>query len=137
MECKLDLTAKKIVAEKFRRDIKGYDSDEVDAFLDRVVQDYIAFSAFQKQVSDALEKNEADLSAAQQQIASLVDSKNQALEDKRKLEIDNASLHKKLDGIKPGDRPTAENVQYISRINQLEDFLYSIGFDPRTLKKRS
>jgi DivIVA domain-containing protein len=137
MDYKVELTAKTILDEKFTRDVKGYNPDEVDAFLDKVIQDYLVFTQFRKESQtneEGLEKQIQTLQAEKQDLV----KDNQALySQKRQLEIDNASLHHKLDGIKPGDKPTAENVEYISRVNQLEDFLWSIGYDPRTLKKKS
>jgi DivIVA domain-containing protein len=137
MELKLDLTAKKILDKKFAKDVKGYNPSEVDAFLDRVIQDYLAFNQYQKQIETSKAPLEEQINAFQSERQKLIEDKNAAVEAKRALEIENASLRKKLDGIKPGDKPTAENMEYISRINALEDFLYSIGYDPRTLKKKS
>jgi len=137
MELKLDLSAKKIFDQKFTKDVKGYNPGEVDAFLDRTIQDYLAFSQYQKQSSAYAEDLEGKLAALQEEKQSLLEDRDNAVNAKKKLEIENASLKNKLGGIKPSDKPTAENIQYISRINQLEDFLYGIGYDPRTLKKLS
>ena len=137
MELKLDLTAKKIYDQKFTKDVKGYNPMEVDAFLDRIIQDYFAFIQYQKQSSAFQENLEEKLAALQNERQLLLGEKGLVDEAKKKLEFENASLKNKLGGIKPSDKPTAENIQYISRINQLEDFLYGIGYDPRTLKKLS
>jgi len=137
MELKLDLSAKKIFDQKFTKDVKGYNSTEVDAFLDRIIQDYLAMSQYQKQSGAYQESLEEKIAALQNEKQSSLDEKEQADEEKKRLELENASLKNKLGGIKPSDKPTAENIQYISRINQLEDFLYGIGYDPRTLKKLS
>jgi DivIVA domain-containing protein len=135
MELKLDLTAKKIFDQKFTKDVKGYNPDEVDAFLDRIIQDYLAVSQYQKQSSAYSEGLEEKIADAQNEKQALAEERDAAIDAKKKLELENASLKNKLGGIKPSDKPTAENIQYISRINQLEDFLYGIGYDPRTLKK--
>jgi DivIVA domain-containing protein len=137
MDYKVELTAKTILDEKFTRDVKGYNPDEVDAFLDRVIQDYLVFAQYDKESQTYSEGLEKQIQSLQSDKQSLVADKQTLYGQKRQLEIDNASLHHKLDGIKPGDKPTAENVEYISRINQLEDFIWSIGYDPRTLKKKS
>jgi DivIVA domain-containing protein len=137
MELQLDLNAKKILDQKFTKDVKGYNPGEVDAFLDRTIQDYLAFSQYQKQSSSYAEDLEGKLAALQEEKQSLLEDRDNAVNAKKKLEIENASLKNKLGGIKPSDKPTAENIEYISRINQLEDFLYGIGYDPRTLKKLS
>lgn len=137
MELKLDLNAKKILDQKFTKDVKGYNPEEVDAFLDRIIQDYLAFSQYQKQSGAYVEGLEDKIAALQNEKQSCLEERDGAVDAKKKLELENASLKNKLGGIKPSDKPTAENIQYISRINQLEDFLYGIGYDPRTLKKLS
>jgi DivIVA domain-containing protein len=137
MDYKLELTSKAICNKKFIKDVKGYNPDEVDAFLDQVIQDYVTFSQYKKE-SEAMKEGLAKQIQALQKDKNTLEGEKQTLySQKRQLEIDNASLHNRLDGIKPGDKPTAENVEYITRVNQLEDFLWSIGYDPRTLKKRS
>jgi DivIVA domain len=137
MELKLDLNAKKVFDQKFAKDVKGYNPEEVDAFLDRIIQDYLAFSQYQKQSSAYAEGLEGKIATLQDEKQALLEDRDVAVNAKKKLELENASLKNKLGGIKPSDKPTAENIEYISRINQLEDFLYGIGYDPRTLKKLS
>ena len=39
------LSPKKIIAKEFKVDFKGYNAEEVDHFLDMVVNDYEAFAA--------------------------------------------------------------------------------------------
>lgn len=137
MDFKLELSPKLILDEKFQKDVKGYNAEEVDSFLDKVIQDYVSFVQFQKETAAYLEKLDAEIQGLSNEKASLALEKKSSYEKRRSLEIENASLHNKLDGIKPGDKATPENLEYISRINQLEDFLYSMGYDPRTLKKKS
>jgi DivIVA domain-containing protein len=137
MELKLDLNAKKILDQKFAKDVKGYNPDEVDAFLDRIIQDYLAVSQYQKQSSAYAEGLESKIATLQDEKRAMLEDRDAAIDAKKKLELENASLKNKLGGIKPSDKPTAENIEYISRINTLEDFLYGIGYDPRTLKKLS
>jgi len=137
MDYKVELTPKTILDEKFAKDVKGYNPDEVDAFLDKVIQDYLVFSQYRKESQTFAEGLEKQIQDLQGEKIVLQNEKQTLYGQKRQLEIDNASLHHRLDGIKPGDKPTVENVEYITRVNQLEDFLWSIGYDPRTLKKRS
>jgi DivIVA domain-containing protein len=137
MDYKVELTVKTILAEKFTKDVKGYNPEQVDAFLDRVIQDYVTFGLYKKESQTYMEGLGKQIQTLQGEKVALQNEKQTLYSQKRQLEIDNASLHNRLDGIKPGDKPTAENVEYITRVNQLEDFLWSIGYDPRTLKKRS
>lgn len=134
---KTELTPKEILDEKFTKNVKGYSPEEVDAFLDRVIHDYQVFLSKEKEDADlviSLRKQIQDLMEGK---ATYLANQDALYAEKKRLELDNASLHNKLDGIKPGDNPNVENLQYIQRINQLEEFVYSLGYDPRTLRKRN
>ncbi len=128
MEKNVKLTAKEILDKKFAKDVKGYDPNEVDAFLDLIISDY------QTYVSLLNEKN-AKISALEKEIrtqseqSSSSDGRYRALcEQVKNLEIENASLKNRLDGIKPGDKVNSENMEWIKRCRKLEDFLYQHGF---------
>lgn len=136
MEERSRKTPEEILQKKFRKDIKGYDADQVDEYLDELIQDYLSFQheiAAEKARSAELEKKLAHLAEAYELLRK---QSGPAVERVRALEVENASLHQKLDGIRPGDAPTAENMEYIQRIRQLEAFLYSEGYDPVSLKRR-
>ena len=49
LEKKVMLSPKKIIAKEFKVDFKGYNAEEVDHFLDMVVNDYEAFAAMLKE----------------------------------------------------------------------------------------
>ena len=53
------------------------------------------------------------------------------------LELENASMKNKLVGIQEGDKVSSENMEYIKRIRMLENFIWQLGFDPKTLRKRN
>ena len=53
------------------------------------------------------------------------------------LELENASYKNKLSGLKAGDKINAENVDIIKRMRMLENFIWQLGFDPTTFKKRN
>jgi len=136
MNDRIQLTVQKILDKKFTRDVKGYNPDEVDAFLDLVIQDYVSYAEAQKQ-------QETTIVSLQNQVAALQQSEGKAKTDSeslwaknKQLEIDNASMASRLKGIKPGDRPTAENITYIQRIRTLEDFLSSEGYNVNNLKRK-
>ncbi|MBP5216728.1 MAG: DivIVA domain-containing protein [Bacilli bacterium] len=120
MESKLVLSQKKILEKVFTPNVKGYDPGEVDAFLDLVIEDYDRFARYQEECTSYINSLEVENSKIK--------------EEKKNLEIENANFHRKLDGIKEGDRVNAENMAYIQRIRQLESFLYAQGFDPRKIK---
>ncbi len=166
MDSKTQLTTDDILKKRFTKDVKGYSADEVDAFLDRIIQDYVNFvsalsldeatiATLKKEAEANQATSVARANQAQGQYASAMENLRKQLADVQgnldeaekalaaqtakthKVELENASLHNRLDGIKPGDSVTVENMRYIQRINTLEDFIFSIGYDPNTLKKRS
>lgn len=49
------LTTKDILNKQFKRSFRGFDIEEVDAFLDQIMQDY---DAFQKEISHLQNENE-------------------------------------------------------------------------------
>jgi DivIVA domain-containing protein len=127
---KLKLSPKAIVNKKFTRDVKGYFPDEVDGYLDDIILDY---EIFEKNTAEY----EAKIADLQGKLVSLPEENQRLWEKNKQLDIENATLHRKFDGIKPSDAPTAENIQYLQRIRQLEDFLYSEGYNPSNLKSRT
>lgn len=128
MEHKLELSPKEILAEKFTKNVRGYDPDEVDAFLDKVILDYQSFLAYRKE-------NEEYIASLRSELAKR--SLDPKTSDRiRALEAENASLHNKLDHIRPGDAPTAENIGLINQLNRLSAFVHELGYDPTTLEKR-
>ncbi len=120
MESKLVLSQKKILEKVFTRNVKGYDPEEVDDFLDQVIADYGRFARFQEESRTYINSLEVQNAKIKQ--------------EKKNLEIENSNLHRKFDGIKEGDKVNAENLAYIQRIRVLENFLYAEGYDPRKIK---
>ena len=133
MEKKIDLTIDAIYKEKFEKDVKGYNAEQVDAFLDRIIRDYDTFHEILSSKDAQIASLRAELSKFKSQLANA----NLDYEKMRSLERDNSVMAKRLEAIKPGDAPNAENLQYIQRINALETFLFSEGYDVKNLKKRS
>ena len=133
MEMKIDLTIDAIYKEKFEKDVKGYNAEQVDAFLDRIIRDYDTFHEILSSKDAQIASLRAELSKLKSQLANA----NVDYEKMRSLERDNSVMAKRLEAIKPGDAPNAENLQYIQRINALETFLFSEGYDVKNLKKRS
>lgn len=136
MDYRLELNAKAILEKKFAKNVKGYDASEVDEFLDCVIRDYQKFALYHRDMeahAQALEEKLASIRSGNEENEK---NRQKTLERLKELELENASLHNKLDGIKPGDNPTVENLEYIQRINALEDYLYRIGVDPRTIKAK-
>lgn len=51
----IQLTGKEILEKDFKTAMRGYNQEEVDLFLDTIIQDY---NAFQKQIDVILKENE-------------------------------------------------------------------------------
>ncbi|WP_240375462.1 cell division regulator GpsB [Bacillus piscicola] len=52
------LTAKEILDKDFKTSMKGYNKDEVDQFLDQIIQDYEAFTEKIQQLEAELKKRD-------------------------------------------------------------------------------
>ena len=130
MENEIKLTPAEILNRKFTKDVKGYNPDEVDEFLDCVMGDYMAFLSYversKQYAASLLEKNkaqEAELALAKSESAKATDRI-------RQLEAENASWKERLSHIKPGDHVTEENMDLINKVNIYEEFLLSKGVPP-------
>ena len=134
MENKVNLTAKAILDKKFTKDVKGYNPDEVDSFLDDIIADYQSFTRFLKEKDAKIEALESKIAAYDASYSSANKKYGELYERAKLLEIENASLSKRLEGIKPSDKVTAENMEWIQRCHKLEDFLYRHGFTEADLK---
>lgn len=115
----ISLNAKKILMQVFTPDVKGYDADQVDEFLDQVAKDYTAFENYYNDSRKYIVDLETQLRKSREQTSS--------------LEVENARLKKRLEGIKSGDAVTTENIDLLQRINRLEKELYQKGVDPRKI----
>ncbi|MCR5491129.1 MAG: DivIVA domain-containing protein [Bacilli bacterium] len=115
----ITLTADKILHKSFTPNVKGYDPDEVDDYLDRILRDYVAFDKW------ANESNKY--------IAELETQLRKARERAQELEVENAKMKSRLSGIKSTDRVTPENIDYVTRISRLETALYKLGVDPKKI----
>lgn len=126
------LSEKDILNKKFSKDIKGYDSEEVDLFLDQVIHDYVVF---QKEIG-ALNAEVNSLKGEKIRLEEKSNSSDVLTLKKRihQLELENASYKNKFNGLQDVDNANIENIDYIKRIRELENFLWQLGFDPKTLK---
>lgn len=134
MSAKVELSAKAIYEKKFGKGIKGYDAVEVDAFLDIVIKDYIAYNHLlaerNKRIEELTQALEKEKNAVNAQELARLKAQN------RELQIENASYKSRLQGIQPGTAATSENIDLIKRINFLETFLHNEGYDLHRLKSK-
>ncbi|MFA5687186.1 MAG: DivIVA domain-containing protein [Bacilli bacterium] len=120
MKSKANLNAQNILNKKFKANVKGYDCHEVDDFLDLIINDYKDFS---KKIE---ERNEY--------ITKLETTINDLRKTQRELELIKARYEERFGNIKSDQKVSLQNVEYIKRINILEEKLYALGVDPRKLK---
>ena len=135
MEKNVKLTINDIYNRRFEKDVKGYNPDEVDAFLDEIIKDYDAYEKCIASLEDEIAKLNKDLSSKTNDVSTLAKRAMDAEQKAKELEIANASLNNKFAGIKPGDAITEENLEYIQRIHEYETFLYQQGYDVTKIRK--
>ena len=135
MEKNVKLTINDIYNRRFEKDVKGYNPDEVDTFLDEIIKDYDAYEKCIASLEDEIAKLNKDLSSKTNDVSTLAKRAMDAEQKAKELEIANASLNNKFAGIKPGDAITEENLEYIQRIHEYETFLYQQGYDVTKIRK--
>ena len=121
MAVKLFLNSQTILNHTFPITHKNaYDAEEVDRFLDMVIQDY-------KLVEASVVIPTTEYESLKQ--------KNKVLEsDKRKLEVELERYKARFTNIKSSDNVTTDNIELVRKINALEKFLWAHGFNPDTIK---
>lgn len=129
------LTINDIYNRRFEKDVKGYNPDEVDAFLDEIIKDYDAYEKALASLEDEVAKLNKELSSKTNDVSTLAKRAMDAESKAKELEIANASLSSKVAGIRPGDTITSENLEYIQRIRDYETFLYQEGYDVTKIRK--
>ena len=122
MAVKLFLNSKTILEHTFPiTHNNAYDAEEVDRFLDMIIQDYKVV--------------EANIIIPNKEYEALK-QKNKVLEsEKRTIEIELERYKARFTNINPGDNVTTDNIELVRKINALEKFLWAHGFNPDTIKK--
>lgn len=115
-ENEITLNSVKIYEKVFTPNVKGYDPEEVDRFLDDIISDYQAFEKYYHE--------------SREYIQSLEDALRKERETSRVLTVENARLSGRLEGIKEDDEVNTSNIDLIQRIRKLENVLYRHGIDP-------
>ena len=116
----ISLNAEDIVRKKFTPNVKGYDPEEVDSYLDCIIKDYQGFENYFKESK-----------------AYIIDLENQlrkAKESNAQLTVENARMSQRLAGVKDSSSVNSSNLEYINRINRLETALWKAGINPSTYK---
>lgn len=121
MELKLNLDRDKIVDKEFKGKKAGYDALEVDKFLDLIVQDYLQFENYIKELNEKISYTES--------LLSVLKKKN------NKLEMDNEILQAKMESIKDNDQVSLGNLDLLKKISKLEQKCYEAGISIEDIDK--
>lgn len=125
----IQLNPQSILKKQFRTKMKGYDSDEVDSYLDTIISDYSTFAT----IIEDLQTQISDLKAQQKQqtaksTAPKLDFKNEEIEDDVKTytprKVQKAAVSN-LNEDKEAPELTT-NVAMIQRISTLERKVYNL-----------
>ena len=101
---KLNLTPEEILNKEFETDFKGYNADQVDLFLDEVLEDY-------QKMEDNVQQLLDTVAALQEQIKELK-AKNIELEGRKMaFDLSNTTSYSSVDVLK--------------RISRLEEIVYN------------
>lgn len=120
MKPKLNLTADNILNKKFPAKKNGYDCEEVDRYLDLVLEDYRRIQLhFERSIDNS----------------SILEKEIKKLEKKiQDLEIKNAMMSKRFEDISLNDNVSIDNIELLQRIRALEKALHKLGVDPNKIK---
>ncbi|MCD8195022.1 MAG: DivIVA domain-containing protein [Coprobacillus sp.] len=113
MKVDLSLDSNQILEKKFSKSSNGYDSLEVDEFLDQIIEDY-------QKIEEEVQASNTTEEALKEQIQT--------------LEIELEKYKSRLKGISETDTVSLDNMDLIKRIRALEDYLFDLGYDPSSIK---
>ena len=119
IELNLQLDENQILHKEFEGTKPGYNSLQVDAFLDMVISDYQKFETYRKNVEQALKD-------ANNMITLLNNKLNQT-------EAKLAVCELKIENIDDNNLPSLSNIDYLKRISALEAALHKAGIDPNKI----
>lgn len=122
-ELKLKLSASEINSKEFQDKNGGYDSLQVDRYLDLIVNDYIAFEQYEN-LTKKLYANYDELVKT----CEIYKTKLSESEYQRTL------LQEKVEVLKQNEGNATSNIELLQRISTLEQALYNLGKDPSKIK---
>ena len=115
-ELKLKLSASEINSKEFQAKNGGYDSLQVDRYLDLIVNDYIAFEQYEN-LTKKLYANYDELVKT----CEIYKTKLSESEYQRTL------LQEKVEVLKQNEGNATSNIELLQRISTLEQALYNLG----------
>lgn len=110
---KLNLNSKKIFEKSFQGNKCGYDSLQVDEFLDVIIKDY-------QEMEHYLKENE-------QILTNLNENVNLLSNQVTVLSAENTTLKQQLADFKGNSNGNLDNIEYLKKISYLENLLYQNG----------
>lgn len=122
-ELKLKLSASEINSKEFQAKNGGYDSLQVDRYLDLIVNDYIAFEQYENSTKKLYANYDELVKTCE-----IYKSKLSESEYQRTL------LQEKVEVLKQNEGNATSNIELLQRISTLEQALYNLGKDPSKIK---
>lgn len=122
-ELKLKLSASEINSKEFQAKNGGYDSLQVDRYLDLIVNDYIAFEQY--------ENSTKKLYANYDELVKTCEIYKTKLSES---EYQRTLLQEKVEVLKQNEGNATSNIELLQRISTLEQALYNLGKDPSKIK---
>ena len=119
MPVELKLDANKILHKQFEGSKPGYNSLQVDTFLDTVISDY-----------ENMEKYIESTDAKVKELTSLTETLNYKLS---RTEAELAVMKEKMKNIADNENASLSNLDLLKRISALESALYKAHIDPNTI----
>lgn len=117
---RLLLTARDILEKKFNKNVKGYDAEEVDKFLDQVLNDYRMIDGVVEALNSQINSLKRDNDALKAQVR------------EKDVEI---SLQKSKNALlNTGANGTLDSLELLQRCSKYEKKLYQMGVDPSKIK---
>lgn len=116
---RLQLSAKEILEKKFEKNVKGYNADEVDQFLDKVLIDYRMIDGVVQSLNS--------------QIVTLK-RENEALKASIREKESEISIQKSKNIVLSHNEGSLDNLELLQRCSKYEKKLYQMGVDPSKIK---
>lgn len=122
-ELKLKLSASEINSKEFQAKNGGYDSLQVDRYLDLIVNDYIAFEQYENSTKKLYTNYDELVKTCEIYKTKLSES-----------EYQRTLLQEKVEVLKQNEGNATSNIELLQRISTLEQALYNLGKDPSKIK---
>lgn len=122
-ELKLKLSASEINSKEFQAKNGGYDSLQVDRYLDLIVNDYIAFEQYENSTKKLYANYDELVKTCEIYKSKLFES-----------EYQRTLLQEKVEVLKQNEGNATSNIELLQRISTLEQALYNLGKDPSKIK---